>query len=153
VPDEPLPEERAQGSSGFRTILYGLTRWGDLFNARQKLALITFAEKVRGVYGGIRGSEFGIREEDREEFARAVTTYLALAVSRMADFESTLCRWHPQWEFIPNTFARQALPMAWDYAELVPLSPVLTGTFASMFGQVIEVLNHLTGIPPEEAEP
>jgi len=38
VPDEPLPTERAQGSSGFRILLYGMTMWGDLFNPRQQLA-------------------------------------------------------------------------------------------------------------------
>lgn len=140
VPDEPLPLM----SGVFNVPIYGLTRWGDLFNPRQKLALITFAEKVRGVYHAMfsQGAD--------PEFARAVVTYLGLAISRMVDFESTICRWHPQWEFIPNTFARQALPMAWDYAELAPLSPVLTGTFESMFGQALDVLAHLTRIPPVE---
>ncbi|MCS6863436.1 MAG: Hint domain-containing protein, partial [Abditibacteriales bacterium] len=36
--------------------------------------------------------------------------------------------------------------MSWDYAELVPLSPILTGTFESMFGQVTDVLRELTGV-------
>jgi putative DNA methylase len=70
----------------------------------------------------------------------------------MSDFESNLCRWHPQWEFIPNTFARQALPMAWDYAELNPFSPILTGTWESMIGQIMDVLSHLTQILPVEVE-
>ncbi|MBC7261699.1 MAG: DNA methylase, partial [Chloroflexi bacterium] len=33
-----------------RPPMYGMPAWGDLFNPRQKLALITFAEKVRKVY-------------------------------------------------------------------------------------------------------
>ncbi|QUV82879.1 DUF1156 domain-containing protein [Chloracidobacterium sp. D] len=143
VPDEPLPLM----SGVFNVPIYGLTRWGDLFNPRQKLALITFAEKVRQAHAQM------LAQGAEPEFAKAVATYLALVISRMIDFESTICRWHPQWEFIPNTFARQALPMAWDYAELVPLSPILTGTFESMFGQILDVLADLTRIPPANPQP
>lgn len=31
-------------------VLYGMTKWGDLFNSRQKLALITLLDKVRESY-------------------------------------------------------------------------------------------------------
>jgi putative DNA methylase len=34
IPDEPLPP---QGTLGFRVQLYGMTQWGDLFTARQKM--------------------------------------------------------------------------------------------------------------------
>jgi hypothetical protein len=42
--------------------------------------------------------------------------------------------------------------MAWDYAELNLFSPILTGTWDSMFGQIIDALSHLTQIPPVEVE-
>ncbi len=46
---DPVPDEAIDPNSVKpRTMwLYGMTKWGDLFNARQKLALITFTEKVR----------------------------------------------------------------------------------------------------------
>jgi len=142
---DPVPDEEIPLMSGtFNVPLYGFTKWGDLFNSRQKLALITFTEKVRLAYKKM------IEEGYDKDYAKAVVSYLGLGVSRMADFESNLCRWHPQWEFIPNTFARQALPMAWDYAELNLFSPILTGTWDSMFGQIINVLSHLLQIPPVE---
>jgi putative DNA methylase len=58
--------------------VYGMTRWGDLFNPRQKLALITFAEKVRQAHARMldAGAE--------PEFAKAVVTYLALGIDRVA---------------------------------------------------------------------
>jgi adenine-specific DNA methylase len=143
VPDEPL--KRVPVTFGVINVwVYGMNTWGDLFNSRQKLALITFTEKVRLAYKKM------IEEGCDRDYAKAVVSYLGLGVSRMADFESNLCRWHPQWEFIPNTFARQALPMAWDYAELNLFSPILTGTWDSMFGQIINVLSHLLQIPPVE---
>jgi adenine-specific DNA methylase len=140
VPDGLLPQERIRGFSGFRVLLYGMNSWGDLFNSRQKLVLITFIEKLRNAHEKIlvTGAE--------KEYAKAVASYLALVVSRIADFESNLCRWHPQWEFIPNTFARQALPMSWDYSELNSFSPILTGTFESMFRQIIRVLDEVSKI-------
>ena len=141
VPDEELPPK---GTLGFRVQRYGMFKWSDLFNSRQKLALITFTEKVRLVYRKM------VKEGYDEEYAKAVVSYLGLLHGRIADFESNLCRWHPQWEFIPNTFARQALPMAWDYAELNLFSAILTGTWNSMFGQINSVLTHLSNIPPTE---
>ena len=115
--------------------------FGSLFNPRQKLALITFADKVRQAHAQM------LSQGADPDFARAVATYLALVVSRMTDFETALAAWHPQWEFSTHIFARQALPMNWDYSELNPLSPVLTGTWKSMFGQILGALAHLTAIP------
>ena len=147
VPDEPTPEGRGRGAErAFSVRNYGLDTWGDLFNSRQKLALITFTEKVRLAYKNMTEEGYD------KDYAKAVVSYLGLVISRMADFESNLCRWQPQWEFIPNTFARQALPMTWDYAELNLFSPILTGTWDSMFGQIIDALSNLTQIPPVESE-
>jgi adenine-specific DNA methylase len=133
VPDEELPPKE---TLGFRVQRYGMLKWGDLFNSRQKLALITFTEKVRLAYKKM------IKEGYDEEYAKAVTGYLGLIVSRCSDFETVLCRWQPQWEFIPNLFARQALPMVWDYSELNLFSPILTGTWQSMLRQIIRVIEH-----------
>lgn len=61
VPDEPLPP---RGTLGFRIQPYGMKKWGDLFNPRQKLALITFTEKVRLAYQKM------IEEGYEEEYAK-----------------------------------------------------------------------------------
>ncbi|MEM3255907.1 MAG: DUF1156 domain-containing protein, partial [Thermoplasmatales archaeon] len=137
---DPLPDEE-MNTDDPTTVAgrgYGITKWGDLFNSRQKLALITFTEKVRLAYKKM------IEEGYDKEYAKAVVSYLAIVISRAADFETTLCRWHPQWEFIPNTFARQALPMSWDYGELNLLSPVLAGTIESMLRQVLRVIEDVS---------
>lgn len=54
APDEyihtPNKKEYTPGSLLYNftpVMLYGMTRWGDLFNPRQKLALVTLVEKVR----------------------------------------------------------------------------------------------------------
>jgi adenine-specific DNA methylase len=113
VPDEPLPPLE---TLGFRVQRYGMTRWGDLFDTRQKLALRTFAGLVRQVYQRI------LAEKVESEFAKAIATYLALSVDMMAAFCNKLARWENTSEAIKQVFSRQALPMLWDYAELHPFS-------------------------------
>jgi adenine-specific DNA methylase len=131
VPDESLPPV---GTLGFRIQRYGMKRWGSLFNARQLLALITFTDKVRQAH------EQMIAEEMESEFAKAVVTYLALLISRCADFGSTIARWFNHVENASNSFARPAVPMTWDYFELNLLSPVSQGTFKSMYRQITRTL-------------
>ncbi len=72
----------------------------------------------------IRGSELGVGswgEEEREEFAKAICTYLGILCDRLADYNSSITHWHNTGEKMSNTFARQALPMVWDFAEINPL--------------------------------
>ncbi|WP_456444007.1 DUF1156 domain-containing protein [Thermococcus sp.] len=111
VPDEPIPPERAKGNSGFRVLLYGMTKWGDLFNDRQKLALITFAEKVRQAY------ERMLEEGYDEEYAKAVVTYLAMALTKVSPKFSNVSVWHSGSEVVEKTLARNSIPMQWEYPE------------------------------------
>ncbi|MDI6868425.1 MAG: DUF1156 domain-containing protein [Coprothermobacterota bacterium] len=112
VPDEIIPTPCHDVD---RPPMYGMKRWGDLFNSRQKLALITFVEKVR------KAHEKMLTEGLEEEFANAVVSHLGLGVDRLADKDSVLCRLIPQTEAIGFTYGRQALPMLWDYIEMSPL--------------------------------
>lgn len=132
VPDEPLPPKE---TLGFRVQRYGLTRWGDLFNPRQKLALVTFAEKVRRAHARM------LEEGGEPEFAKAVGTYLGLAVDRLADYNSTICVWHTPKELVAHTFGRQALPMVWDYIEINPLSES-TGNWRDSMDYLLRVVQH-----------
>ncbi len=61
---------------------------------------------------------------DAQAYADAEASYLALAVDRSVDRNSTICSWDssPKMEALRNTFARQAIPMIWDFAEGNPFS-------------------------------
>ena len=51
VPDEDISKTPSNTMGGTNRVLnYDIKTWGDLFNSRQKLALITFMEKVRQAY-------------------------------------------------------------------------------------------------------
>lgn len=141
VPDEPLPLM----SGVFNVPIYGLTRWGDLFNARQKLALITFAEKVRQAHA--RMLEAGADPD----FAKAVTTYLAIAFDRIADKNANIVVWDNTRDMPTHVFARQALAMVWDYAE-TNLFSCATGDWNSAHNWTLKVLTHLSTLGCEPAK-
>ncbi len=63
VPDEPLP---TPGTLGFRVNLYGLTCWGDLFNARQALAeILPEGDKEKQMLQGLLASKGRVAGEVR----------------------------------------------------------------------------------------
>jgi len=136
VPDEELPPKE---TLGFRVQRYGMLKWGDLFNSRQKLALITFTEKVKLAYKKMIDNGY------KDEYAKAVVSYLGLATDRLADYNSSLTVWAVAGEFIAHTFGRQAVPMIWDYFELNPSSNT-TGDWNSAMDWIINVVIHLTKI-------
>ncbi len=145
--ESPLPEEELPptGTLGFRIQRYGMTQWQDLFNARQKLALVTFLERIKGSYERVR-ADVGNGEWrmangesvylDPDELARAVVGYLALALTRTAEFTSTLTRWYSEAEAPRNVFSRQALPMLWDYDENNPFSDI-AGSWTAMYRRML----------------
>lgn len=136
IPDEPTPEGGGPGAErAFSVRNYGLNTWGDLFNSRQKLALITFAEKVRSAYKEM------LRENIEEEYAKAVVSYLAFMISKLADWNSVLSIWRPDQERNEHVFNRQALPMVWDYGERNPFRGELISPNA-----IVEVIRHCIGI-------
>ncbi len=100
VPDELLPPI---GTLGFRVQRYGMLKWGDLFTARQNLALATHAKLISAV----------ANESDRE--------LLALCVSKLAERNNSICDWMVGVECPGHLFSQQLIPPAWDFAEAAPL--------------------------------
>ncbi|MBX6343231.1 MAG: DUF1156 domain-containing protein, partial [Thermomicrobiaceae bacterium] len=107
VPDEEIP----QVSNDPRPRHYGMTRWRDLFAPRQLLALGTVVETLRELAPEIEAAL-------PADQARAVRTYLAFAVDKLADRNSYMARWIPQRQVIANTFDRHDFAMKWSHAEM-----------------------------------
>lgn len=99
--------------------LYGMSSWGDAFSARQLLALITVGRLVREAGDACRRTCDG-----DVAFADAVQSLLAVNVGKAADYGSALATWSSpaSQETVRNTFARQAIAMVWDYAEVNPFA-------------------------------
>jgi adenine-specific DNA methylase len=113
--------------------LYGLERWRDIFNPVQLAALAVFVKAIHAAHSLL------VSHSD-PDYARAVTSYMALGLDRGADHWSALCTWNPNSEKLQHTYTRQALPMVWDYAE----ANVFGGSVGDWKKSIIE--NEVNGI-------
>lgn len=132
----------------FKTPNYGMKEWAELFTDRQLLALTTFSDLVivareRVLRDAIAaGRPAGERLEaggtDAAAYADAVATYLGAALSRTLNKSTSVCSWDssPKMEAVRGLFARQAIPMAWDFAE--------ANIFGTSSGNYLEDLDWVT---------
>ncbi len=132
-PDTPLPADMRS----HWTPPYGLTTYGDLFSPRQLVALTTFSDLLQearervqcdALTAGLLADLKPLRDggTGAKAYAEAVSVYLGFVISSLSDRMTTICTWDaggPSWGTkTRNTFARQAIPMSWDFAEVNPLS-------------------------------
>lgn len=127
------PDTKLHGKCRVNVSNYGLDVYGDLFTPRQLVALIAFSdlvtearEKIRqdALAAGMAASDQGLDAGGNGAlaYAEAVSVYLGFGASRAGDAWSSLVTWRNQVEASRNTFARQALPMTWDFTEVNPFS-------------------------------
>ena len=158
-----LPKGRIPDRAlGFRVQAYGLNRWTDLFSNRQLTALATLGDLVGEVRSrvlrdaGSGNDREGAALEDggrgAAAYADAIATYIGFGVSKLADTQSSLSRWRsdPKNEGVGQLFARQAIPMAWDYAEGMPLGSS-AGSLVRQFESAARLIELLPATPAGEA--
>ena len=150
--------------TGGTCVPYGLKEWGDLFTPRQLVALTTFSDLVQdaitrcrqdGLTAGMVDDGLGLDAggSSATAYAEAVGTYLALSVDRLADRNSSLCGWdlaqaaRGREATVRNVYARQALPMVWDFAESNILAET-AGSFDSGLRAVERVVDRHPGGAP-----
>mgnify|MGYP000846395345 CR=1 FL=1 len=129
-----LPDEQLPIMSGvFNAPIYGHSTWGSLFTPRQAFMLSTFSRIVR---------EAPInRSEARLE--TAIRVLLALTISKMTDFHSSLCVWRNARTCVAHTFGRQALPMVWDFGEMNPFIGS-AGDFGEALEYILQFIEHVS---------
>lgn len=115
---------------------YGIEKIDELFTNRQLVALITFSNLITEARQKIEWDSGSI------EYAKAVSVFLAFAVDRQADVLSSIATWINSIGAIRNTFARQAIPMTWDYAEANIFSNS-TGCFSNMINWIVKCIKNL----------
>ena len=132
--EEIFRHGKPRGSYGLPIVTHGFDRWASLFTDRQLQALGTFVNETRSLPE--------LMDDPSTDWCEAITALTALCVDRLADYSSAVCSWHNSKEQIRNTFARFALPIAWDYTEVNPLSDT-SGNFLGALGWVARVVEHL----------
>lgn len=133
IPDTSLPEQ----ALGFRVQRYGLLKHGDLFSQRQLVLLESLATLVRDAITRLKSDCPNVTSP----YIEAVTTYLALTVSKFSNRSSNLTFWDSGFTKVQQTFARQALSMIWDWIETNPFSGS-SGCFLGQLDNVVENIEH-----------
>ena len=109
----------AHNPFSLRPPLYGFQNFEAVFTPRQLRAMTTFSSLVLEARDQVTKDAC---TAEAAQYADAIATYLACAVSRAADYWSTGATWEPTGGFVGHTFTRQALPMVWDFCEANPFS-------------------------------
>ena len=150
-PDSSLPDD----PRNFWTVQYGLVTYGDLFTPRQLVALTTFSNLVTeararverdAIVAGLPDDSTPLRDggTGATAYAEAVGVYLAFAADRVADRHTSIATWDssPSKLQLRNTFARQAIPMTWDFGEGNPFC-MSSGTWLPSVGWVAMSISSL----------
>lgn len=106
------------------SVVYGSTRIGDLFTKRQSVVLTAFSDAIRREAEVVKSDAIaaGLSAEDASARSKVVAVYLSFALSRLVDFNCMHSRWKASGEQHMQLFARQAIPMSWDFAETNPFA-------------------------------
>ena len=106
-----IPQERMErNSNGGDTYTWGYRVWGDLFSKRQITTLNAFVSNFKNMEQELRDTNY----------AKAVLTYLAIWIDRIAVANTSLGRWDNAREGVQTPFSRQAIAMVFDYPESNP---------------------------------
>ncbi|MFS8876400.1 DUF1156 domain-containing protein [Synechococcus sp. R5-13] len=144
-PDANLPHNPRD----FKTPNYGMRKISDLFTPRQLVALTTFSDLVAearekatadAIAAGLPNDDVPLAEggTGARAYGEAISVYLGMNVSRLANRSSSMCFWNTKCEKVEQVFARQAIPMNWDFTEGNP--------FSNSSGNFLGQLEYLTGV-------
>ena len=92
--------------------IYGFIQWHQLFKERQLTLLTTFSDLLAEVRNQMK------KNKVEDEYADAVCTYIALALGRTADSNSSFAIWRNDNEAVEGIFSSQKIGMVWDFAEV-----------------------------------
>ena len=123
-PELPIPAN----TRDFKTPLYGIQTFGDLFTDRQLVALTTFSDLVTKAQKRVLQDAAAVCVEDdgrplrdggtgAAAYAEAVGVYLGVALSRLSDICNAFCMWEITKTQVRHVFVRQAIAMLWDFGE------------------------------------
>jgi len=142
IPTEPIP---AYESRSIWVVPYGFDKWYKLFNPRQLLTLVKLVKLIREV--GKRVEEEKLREgwskEEAHKYAETITTYLTIALTKYANYNSLVTRWHSVFLIPGESLSMRGIAMTWNWSDSSSFT-TLTGTWLNNIKNIIDALMYLT---------
>ena len=125
-PDIPTEQITPYGVRYLFPIIYGFDKWFRLFNPRQLLTLVKLVKLIRKA--GKKVEEEKLREgwsrEEAYKYAEAISTYLAIALVRYADYNciNTMVDSANPWGIkIAHALSTRGIAMQWNWGDTNPL--------------------------------
>lgn len=84
---------------------WGISKWSQMFSPRQLVVLQTLVTMLNA------------KKSYESEYSKAISTYLALWVDKIASAQTCFGRWNVGGENIDTPFSKQAIPMMFDFPE------------------------------------
>ena len=151
-----IPSQKIEGSSQYLGCKsYGMDTFGSLFTNRQLVSINMFSALVQEARdkavadaksAGMPDDGLGVDAGGKgaTAYGDALAVYLGFVVDKVSDYWSSICTWNSPGEKMRNTFGRQAIPMAWDYAEANAFSGS-SGNWIAMVDWTTKALAHTPG--------
>ncbi|MBB1514324.1 DUF1156 domain-containing protein [Tessaracoccus sp. MC1627] len=147
-------EARGTFASNAQGRRYGYFTFADYFTDRQLVTLAAFSDVISSMKPDVMSDIQGKRDDEScsavsnrksaEAYADSIVTYLALGLSRLTDYNSSLATWNAGRDGLRNTFAQQGLAQSWDYAEANPFSQS-SGNFIGQIEWIARVIERASG--------
>ena len=141
-----------------RLPMYGMPMWGDAFTKRQRHTINTLIDVIEELQAEVfkRASELMRGDSDGDSslseggsgaraYSEAITIYLACILDRIIYYGSSLTTWLPKDSALRDCMPRQAVTMAWDYAESNPIGKSSGGIKTASRA----IINYLLASTPE----
>ncbi len=128
-----VPMEERYAGPADRSINYGIVRWFECFSPRQLLSMIVAVEELKNL--GIE-----IEHECGQEKAKAIRTYLALAIDKSADYNSRRSRFHSGRGVMVNSFERHDFAFKWSHGEF----DAADNLYPWVVGQIIDAFEGIS---------
>ncbi len=122
---------------------FGMVNYSDLFTNRQLTTLTVLSDLVKevqteiekeAIMHGFPDDHIPLRDggTGARAYSEAISVYLAFAVDRIIAFSVSVSRWSNTNEKVMNCYARQAMPMVWDFPEANILGDCVGGFLPSV---------------------
>jgi putative DNA methylase len=153
------PNVKLHGKCRVNVSNYGLDEYGDLFTSRQLVALSMLCDLVHEARKKTIADAIKLGfENDQKQLSEggigataygdALAVYLSFAINRTTNTLCTIARWTADRQQTVTAFARQAIPMTWDYPEVNPFANAAGDYFVSVEGVIkgIPNISEIAGI-------
>ncbi|MEM2857044.1 MAG: DUF1156 domain-containing protein [Candidatus Nitrosocaldaceae archaeon] len=130
--DEGLIPNEEMGGALFRLKNYGFTRWYEIYNPRQLLLMVTLLKHVRNIAKEIECKH-------GREYAKVITTYLALLIAKHVDYNCNCIGWNVVAEKIFDALAMRSPRFIYNFAEVNPFEET-SGSLYSMLENIVSAI-------------